>query len=314
MAKTYAPFFIPLLVSALLFTACGKKTASDDSRASSRSQQAASSDVSAVSSASSLSGAAPGSQTTQTLRKGNSGAAVTELQQKLTTLGYSCGADGTGGTFGADTADAVTAFQLDHNLTGDGVAGTRTWAALADAAPSEASSPAQGANPYFFAGASSATYHGTFAFPDDVETDVSLKIEKLAAPQTGTLYHLVLGSVADVPANRLDIGYFFVEPDRIYRVYDAGDDIKKLESNGTVPDGSPVVCQEKALPDALGSAAKGWHQSIKIDGDKRRYESYNDTVDTGYYDNITWERGKGIVHYESGYGAGRDSIELDLKS
>lgn len=50
-----------------------------------------------------------------------------------------------------------------------------------------------------------------------------------------------------------------------------------------------------------------------MDGDKRLYESYDNTVDTGYYDNITWERGKGIVHYESGYGAGRDSMELDLK-
>jgi Putative peptidoglycan binding domain len=62
------------------------------------------------------------------LRLGDKGDAVTALQTALTTLGYASGtADG---TFGAATAQAVTAFQTAKTLTADGVAGAKTLAAI----------------------------------------------------------------------------------------------------------------------------------------------------------------------------------------
>ena len=58
------------------------------------------------------------------LRMGDSGSAVKELQTKLKKLGYY---DGTvDSTFGSGTYAAVRAFQKKYNLTADGVAGSET--------------------------------------------------------------------------------------------------------------------------------------------------------------------------------------------
>src|SRR5438045_2392064 len=64
----------------------------------------------------------------QTLRHGNSGAAVRELQQRLEGLGFDPG--GIDGNFGPATERAVMAFQQSKGLEPDGVAGPQTLAAL----------------------------------------------------------------------------------------------------------------------------------------------------------------------------------------
>ena len=69
--------------------------------------------------------------TGQTLKSGDSGQQVTELQQALTSLGYDTG--GTEGNFGPKTAAAVGSFQRAHNLADDGVVGPATVAAINDA-------------------------------------------------------------------------------------------------------------------------------------------------------------------------------------
>ena len=64
------------------------------------------------------------------LSSGSYGSAVKELQEKLNSLGYSCGiADG---DYGAKTADAVRRFQDAHKdkLTVDGIAGPKTLALI----------------------------------------------------------------------------------------------------------------------------------------------------------------------------------------
>ena len=67
----------------------------------------------------------------RTLRKGDSGEDVRELQETLNALCYNCGdADG---VFGTKTKNAVVAFQTDAGLDPDGVVGRKTWAALAEA-------------------------------------------------------------------------------------------------------------------------------------------------------------------------------------
>jgi hypothetical protein len=64
----------------------------------------------------------------QTLQPGNTGTQVKELQQALTTLGYSPGkADG---DYGIGTKVAVEKFQLAKGLAADGVVGPATLAAI----------------------------------------------------------------------------------------------------------------------------------------------------------------------------------------
>ncbi len=59
-----------------------------------------------------------------TLKYGDSGTRVRELQTKLVALGYNT--NGVDGKFGAGTQRAVISFQRDCGLTADGLAGTQT--------------------------------------------------------------------------------------------------------------------------------------------------------------------------------------------
>jgi hypothetical protein len=59
-----------------------------------------------------------------TLKRGDSGAAVTQLQKGLVALGFSAGTPD--GTFGAATEAAVVDFQQSNNLTPDGIVGADT--------------------------------------------------------------------------------------------------------------------------------------------------------------------------------------------
>lgn len=65
-----------------------------------------------------------------TLRKGSKGEYVTLLQTKLIQLGYDLNPYGADGSYGNKTVEAVKLFQIDHNLTDDGICGKKTWAAL----------------------------------------------------------------------------------------------------------------------------------------------------------------------------------------
>ena len=63
-----------------------------------------------------------------TLRQGSRGAAVEQLQSKLSQLGHNPGrADG---IFGPNTKSAVRDFQREQGLGVDGVVGRQTWSAL----------------------------------------------------------------------------------------------------------------------------------------------------------------------------------------
>lgn len=71
----------------------------------------------------------------RTMRKGDSGADVEDLQEALVAAGYDVGKrkDGTpliDGKYGTETVSAVRAFQHDHGLKPDGIAGPLTLAAL----------------------------------------------------------------------------------------------------------------------------------------------------------------------------------------
>ena len=63
----------------------------------------------------------------KTLRKGDRGNEVKELQTALNGAGSNLTVDG---VFGNDTHAAVIAFQIAHKLTIDGIVGAKTWEAL----------------------------------------------------------------------------------------------------------------------------------------------------------------------------------------
>lgn len=77
-----------------------------------------------------LEGGIPMPDTKPTLRKGSKGQDVTELQTLLIRRGYDLSPYGADGSFGNKTLAAVQQFQRDNGLTADGVAGSKTWAAL----------------------------------------------------------------------------------------------------------------------------------------------------------------------------------------
>ena len=65
-----------------------------------------------------------------TLRRGDKGPAVVEVQTMLDRLGYDLGQLGIDGDYERMTRLAVITFQGDHKLTADGICGPATWAAL----------------------------------------------------------------------------------------------------------------------------------------------------------------------------------------
>ena len=66
----------------------------------------------------------------RTLKNGSEGADVKELQTALISLGYDCGRWGADGDFGDSTEMALIRFQKEHSLTGDGIYGPDSHAAL----------------------------------------------------------------------------------------------------------------------------------------------------------------------------------------
>lgn len=62
-----------------------------------------------------------------TLKRGSTGEAVRNMQSFLTYKGYSLIIDG---IFGIKTYEAVKAFQAEHELTVDGIVGSKTWSKL----------------------------------------------------------------------------------------------------------------------------------------------------------------------------------------
>ncbi len=72
-----------------------------------------------------------------TLKRGNKGEAVKELQTLLVEKGYNIGGFGIDGNFGKATEAAVKEFQKNSNLTADGIVGKKTWAALLEDKPAE---------------------------------------------------------------------------------------------------------------------------------------------------------------------------------
>lgn len=170
-------------------------------------------------------------------------------------------------------------------------------------------------NPFFF----SETYDviecdGEFSYDIELESEqVTVRIDKIKELQKGTIYELKIENCTKIRDGRFSLGYFYVEADRIYKLGGEKEDMEKFIEDNILPEGTEISCQEQALDDPLLKDERGWHHYLTIDGDQVQSHSYNSLVDTGYYETITWERGRGIVEYCSGYGAERDQIQLNFR-
>lgn len=69
----------------------------------------------------------------RSIREGDRGPAVEDVQRRLLGLGYALGPTGVDGVFMGATRDAVVSFQRSYDLSEDGVVGDETWSALVDA-------------------------------------------------------------------------------------------------------------------------------------------------------------------------------------
>ena len=82
-------------------------------------------------------GSVPQDTSPPTIRKGDKGTEVRNLQKKLLELGYKLPKYGADGDFGSETEAAVKAFQKDWGLTQDGIVGPETQKLLESAPAKE---------------------------------------------------------------------------------------------------------------------------------------------------------------------------------
>jgi N-acetylmuramoyl-L-alanine amidase len=69
----------------------------------------------------------------RSIRRGDEGVAVRDVQHRLTELGHRVDAAELGGAFGPSTEAAVRTFQLARRLPADGIVGADTWSQLVEA-------------------------------------------------------------------------------------------------------------------------------------------------------------------------------------
>ncbi len=69
----------------------------------------------------------------RTLKLGDRGKEVLDVQSRMCGLGYNVGTDGVDGFFGPDTQAAVLAFQQANGLLADGIVADNTWQELVEA-------------------------------------------------------------------------------------------------------------------------------------------------------------------------------------
>ena len=181
---------------------------------------------------------------------------------------------------------------------------------------SSGESEATAQTPYFFDyGTETVEFEAEFAgTPFGEYEQAKIQVEQEAQGENGILYTLMIESDAEAAGrysyggDRFFLGYFYVTEDKIYRMDETGMEAG-IKNEEEFPAKGTVVCQETGKEDPL-KVEKGWHEKIVVDGAVCTYRSYNDLTETGYYESFVWEKGKGLIEYQSGFGAGKDRIVL----
>lgn len=197
-------------------------------------------------------------------------------------------------------------------------------------------------NPYFFDMEDASIEYEGFFNPlsyNEIEQNVNLNIKKIKTFENTILYALELDQL-DVTSSWdgiLDIqrflGYFYVTEDIVYRIdYRTAYDLLRVVTGESYIDNDElpqkmislieeneaeflaqciIVCNENGTENI--AAEDGYHQFVEVDGEKRIFRTYNDNVSaTTVYQTIVWERGRGITHYQQGFGSRIGHMEFGI--
>lgn len=129
----------------------------------------------------------------------------------------------------------------------------------------------------------------------------------------GKLYELKYDSENSDFYNRFDTMYFYVNKNEIYKINNNNLNSDKIR-NGLMPNDSKLVCSNESYADQLNPNEKGQHYYIEINENICEYHFWDNSVESGYYEKMIWEKGKGLIYYQSGYGAGRQKVTYNIEN
>lgn len=166
-----------------------------------------------------------------------------------------------------------------------------------------------------------------------LEYKTKMNFIKVAKLKKGVLYHLKIEqpSKCKIPLKRLSLGYFYVQKNRIIRIWENNDyeaqgnvwtlskkALNRIIKTSEIPKYSATIWQKKTYKDTLKHDKIDWHQYLKKiqDSPKKRLRYggyYQYPQHSGYWETFIWEEGTGLIFYQSGYRDGVDYIMLKRK-
>ena len=166
-----------------------------------------------------------------------------------------------------------------------------------------------------------------------LEYKTKMNFIKVAKLKKGVLYHLKIEqpSKCKIPLKRLSLGYFYVQKNRIIRIWENNDyeaqgnvwtlskkALNRIIKTSEIPKYSATIWQKKTYKDTLKHDKIDWHQYLKKiqDSPKKRLRYggyYQYPQHSGYWETFIWEEGTGLIFYQSGYRDGVDFIRLKKK-
>lgn len=159
-----------------------------------------------------------------------------------------------------------------------------------------------------------AKYNGVFSDMDGslLEKDVYIKVQEIGYLEEGKVYKLEIEKIQGVSEKRLILGMFYVQNDKIYKIDYTQENEDIVLKENKFPITGVSVCQNEEIQDNLKQEQKGFHQYLQVQEDERKYCSYNNQIESGYFETYIWKKNVGLKYYKSGYGAERDLVELKL--
>ena len=179
-------------------------------------------------------------------------------------------------------------------------------------------------NPYFYGGdqvllSANAEF---YEVETHEEKSVEIKVGLIKVYEQGSLYKFAVEPLGYLGAERVNI-YFYVTNEKIYRIWSYiyqdeeviefyNDDeliVKYLNTDEELVANGEIVCQ---LEEISEKTEDGISYSISIIGNQVMYSRRDEQAngETGFYEWFTWEKGKGLVDYGSGFGLEGDILYL----
>lgn len=178
-------------------------------------------------------------------------------------------------------------------------------------------------NPYFFPeGVTTVGYDADFDITGVTgEMEVKLSVCEELALENGILYSMKIMNEGDLrfydsmiseeDKKRMDFGYFYVQPDKIYWIKElkAGTDISERE----LMEEGRIVCQFEPLEPDTEPDEDWCYGGVGIQGDMCTFGRSQGGEGTFFWEDFVWLKGFGLIEYRSGWGACRDMIYIMMK-